>query len=131
MALADAGVPLVAPVAGTACAVLMGENGDSLVLADPSMAELEAAQLELRIAGTADAITASWVRTSMPVPIEVLEAAVARCAEDRPMAIAAVATIPVRPDRGPSTVTLPPLNPNQRGRFMGSQRPLAHLVVRG
>jgi polyribonucleotide nucleotidyltransferase len=58
LALMDAGVPLKAPVAGIAMGLIMGEGGNAVVLTDIAGQEDFMGDMDFKVAGTADGITA-------------------------------------------------------------------------
>ncbi len=58
LALMDAGVPIKAPVAGIAMGLIVGENGEHTVLTDIQGMEDALGDMDFKVAGTADGITA-------------------------------------------------------------------------
>jgi polyribonucleotide nucleotidyltransferase len=58
LALLDAGVPLKAPVAGIAMGLVMGEDGHAAVLTDIAGAEDHYGDMDFKVAGTKEGITA-------------------------------------------------------------------------
>jgi polyribonucleotide nucleotidyltransferase len=58
LALMDAGVPISAPVAGIAMGLIMGEDGNYRVLTDIAGQEDFMGDMDFKVAGTADGITA-------------------------------------------------------------------------
>ena len=58
MSLMDAGVPIKAPVAGVAMGLIMGEDGDYAVLTDIQGLEDHLGDMDFKVAGTAEGITA-------------------------------------------------------------------------
>ena len=58
LALMDAGVPIKAPVAGIAMGLITGPNGEAAVLTDIQGAEDHCGDMDFKVAGTADGITA-------------------------------------------------------------------------
>ncbi len=58
LALMDGGVPISAPVAGIAMGLITGENGVAKVLTDIQGAEDHAGDMDFKVAGTRDGITA-------------------------------------------------------------------------
>lgn len=58
MALMDAGVPMKKPVAGIAMGLCMGADGDYIVLSDISGEEDHFGDMDFKITGTADGVTA-------------------------------------------------------------------------
>jgi len=75
LALMDAGVPISAPAAGVAMGLVAGENGFT-VLSDISGTEDHCGDMDLKIAGTSDGITALQMDIKVPgINREMLEAA--------------------------------------------------------
>ena len=66
LALMDAGVPIKAPVSGVAMGLIMTEDGTPLVLTDIADAEDFAGDMDLKVAGTANGVTA--LQLDMKVP---------------------------------------------------------------
>ena len=58
LAMMDAGVPIKAPVAGIAMGLITGPNGEAAVLTDIQGAEDHCGDMDFKVAGTADGITA-------------------------------------------------------------------------
>lgn len=58
LALMDAGVPIKKPVAGIAMGLITGRNGDATILTDIQGAEDHSGDMDLKVAGTEDGITA-------------------------------------------------------------------------
>jgi len=58
LSLMDAGVPIKAPVAGIAMGVITGENGDHVILTDIEGMEDACGDMDFKVAGTAQGITA-------------------------------------------------------------------------
>ena len=58
LALMDAGVPIKAPVAGIAMGLVMGDDGSYTILTDIAGAEDHYGDMDLKVAGTRDGITA-------------------------------------------------------------------------
>jgi polyribonucleotide nucleotidyltransferase len=58
LSLMDAGVPLKKPVSGIAMGLVMGENGKHVILSDIQGAEDFAGDMDFKVAGTKDGITA-------------------------------------------------------------------------
>lgn len=58
LCLLDAGVPLKAPVSGIAMGLIMGENGEHIVLTDIQGQEDFLGDMDFKVAGTAEGITA-------------------------------------------------------------------------
>ena len=85
LALMDAGVPLKAPVAGVAMGLVMEEDGDRYaVLSDIAGAEDHYGDMDFKVAGTADGITALQMDIKMTgVPAEVMREALAQARAGR------------------------------------------------
>ena len=58
LALMDAGVPIKKPVAGIAMGLITGENGESAILTDIQGAEDHSGDMDFKVAGTPDGVTA-------------------------------------------------------------------------
>jgi polyribonucleotide nucleotidyltransferase len=58
LALLDAGVPLTSPVAGIAMGLVMGDDGEAVVLTDIAGAEDHYGDMDFKVAGTRQGITA-------------------------------------------------------------------------
>ena len=58
MSLMDAGVPITAPVAGIAMGLVMGDDGQYVILSDIAGAEDHAGDMDFKVAGTEKGITA-------------------------------------------------------------------------
>ena len=58
LAMMDGGVPIVAPVAGIAMGLITGTDGDAKVLTDIQGAEDHAGDMDFKVAGTRDGVTA-------------------------------------------------------------------------
>jgi polyribonucleotide nucleotidyltransferase len=58
LSLMDAGVPIKKPVAGIAMGLVLGENGKHVILSDIQGAEDFAGDMDFKVAGTKDGITA-------------------------------------------------------------------------
>ncbi len=58
LAMMDGGVPITAPVAGIAMGLITGENGVAKVLTDIQGAEDHAGDMDFKVAGTRDGVTA-------------------------------------------------------------------------
>lgn len=72
LALMDGGVPIKNPVAGIAMGVMFGEKGDYTVLTDIQGPEDEHGDMDFKVAGTKDGITAIQLDIkvgSIPVPV--------------------------------------------------------------
>ena len=85
LAMMDAGVPLKAPVAGVAMGLVMEEDGDRYaVLSDIAGAEDHYGDMDFKVAGTADGITALQMDIKMTgVPAEVMREALAQARAGR------------------------------------------------
>jgi len=76
LAMMDAGVPLKAPVAGIAMGLVTGDNGDVAILTDIAGAEDHYGDMDFKVAGTREGITALQMDIKQPnVSLEVLETA--------------------------------------------------------
>jgi polyribonucleotide nucleotidyltransferase len=83
MALMDAGVPTKAPVAGIAMG-LIGEGGKFLVLSDIQGLEDHLGDMDFKVTGTADGITALQMDNKLGgIPFEVLAKALEQAREGR------------------------------------------------
>ena len=83
LSLMDAGVPIKAPVAGIAMG-LVAEGDDFVVLTDIAGAEDHYGDMDFKVAGTEDGITALQMDIKQPnVSIEVLETALAQARKAR------------------------------------------------
>ena len=58
LSLMDAGVPITAPVAGIAMGLITGEDGNHAVLTDIQGAEDHTGDMDFKVAGTAEGVTA-------------------------------------------------------------------------
>ena len=85
LALMDAGVPLKAPVAGVAMGLIMEEGGSRYaVLSDIAGAEDHYGDMDFKVAGSANGITALQMDIKMAgVPTEVMREALAQAREGR------------------------------------------------
>jgi polyribonucleotide nucleotidyltransferase len=84
LALMDAGVPLVAPVAGIAMGLISDGDGRSVVLSDILGDEDHLGDMDFKVAGTRDGITAIQMDNKVgSLPHEVLEAALEQAREGR------------------------------------------------
>ena len=85
LAMMDAGVPLKAPVAGVAMGLVMEEDGDRYaILSDIAGAEDHYGDMDFKVAGTADGITALQMDIKMTgVPAEVMREALAQARAGR------------------------------------------------
>ncbi len=73
LALMDAGVPIKAPVAGIASGLMMNEKGDFKVLTDIQGPEDEHGDMDFKVAGTRDGITAIQMDVKVSgIPVNVL-----------------------------------------------------------
>lgn len=73
LALMDAGVPLLAPVSGVAMGLMIKEDGQPLILTDLQDAEDFAGDMDFKVAGTAEGITALQMDMKVPgLPVEIL-----------------------------------------------------------
>ena len=76
LAMMDAGVPIKAPVAGIAMGLVTGGDGDTAILTDIAGAEDHYGDMDFKVAGTRDGITALQMDIKQPnVSLEVLETA--------------------------------------------------------
>jgi polyribonucleotide nucleotidyltransferase len=83
LSLMDAGVPIIAPVAGIAMG-LIAEDGEFVTLTDILGAEDALGDMDFKVAGTADMITALQLDTKISgLPSEVLESALGQAREAR------------------------------------------------
>ncbi|MDR0397649.1 MAG: polyribonucleotide nucleotidyltransferase [Candidatus Nomurabacteria bacterium] len=83
MALMDAGVPLKRPVSGIAMGLMM-DNGTPYVLSDIADAEDFAGDMDFKVTGTTEGITALQMDMKVHgLPVEVLEKAIAQSTEGR------------------------------------------------
>ena len=84
LALMDAGVPLKAPVAGIAMGLIMGEDGNYAVLTDIAGQEDFMGDMDFKVAGTRDGITALQMDIKISgVSRELLERALAQAKDAR------------------------------------------------
>ena len=84
LALMDAGVPLIAPVAGIAMGLVTGEGDEPVVLTDIAGAEDHYGDMDFKVAGTRDGITALQMDIKQPnVSFSVLEKALAQAKKAR------------------------------------------------
>ena len=84
LALMDAGVPIEAPVAGVAMGLIMGEDGKYAVLTDIAGLEDALGDMDFKVAGTAEGITALQMDIKIKgITMEVLEAALAQARDGR------------------------------------------------
>ncbi len=84
LSLMDAGVPIKAPVAGVAMGLIMGENGNYKVLTDIAGLEDAMGDMDFKVAGTEQGITALQMDIKIQgIPMEVMRAAVAQARDGR------------------------------------------------
>ncbi len=73
LALMDAGVPIIAPVAGISCGLVTGDNGERLLLTDIIGAEDHYGDMDFKVCGTRDGITGFQLDLKLPgIPIDLL-----------------------------------------------------------
>jgi polyribonucleotide nucleotidyltransferase len=84
LALMDAGVPIKAPVAGISIGLVAGEDGKFAVLTDIQGMEDHYGDMDFKVAGTKDGITAIQLDIKVQnIGFEVIEAALAQAKEAR------------------------------------------------
>jgi len=84
LALMDAGVPITAPVAGIAMGLVMGEGGKYQVLTDIAGLEDGLGDMDFKVAGTAEGITALQMDIKVKgISMEVLERALSQARDAR------------------------------------------------
>jgi polyribonucleotide nucleotidyltransferase len=84
LALFDAGVPLAKPVAGIAMGLVMGEDGEYAILTDIAGAEDHHGDMDFKVAGTTDGITALQMDIKISgVTREVMKEALAQAKKAR------------------------------------------------
>ncbi len=84
LSLMDAGVPIAAPVAGVAMGLIMGEDGTYKVLTDIAGLEDAMGDMDFKVAGTAEGITALQMDIKIQgIPMEVMRNAVAQARDGR------------------------------------------------
>jgi polyribonucleotide nucleotidyltransferase len=84
LSLMDAGVPIKAPVAGVAMGLIMGEDGNYKVLTDIAGLEDAMGDMDFKVAGTEEGITALQMDIKIGgIPMEVMKAALAQAREGR------------------------------------------------
>ncbi len=84
LSLMDAGIPIKKAVAGTAMGLVTNDNGDYAVLTDIAGIEDAYGDMDFKVAGTADGITALQMDTKLKgVPSEILEKALYQAREAR------------------------------------------------
>lgn len=97
LSLMDAGVPIIAPVAGIAMG-LISLDGQFVSLTDILGAEDALGDMDFKVAGTADVITALQLDTKIEgLPSEVLSGALAQAKEARLAILAAMADVIAEP----------------------------------
>jgi len=101
LALMDAGVPIEAPVGGIAMGLIMGEDGKHAVLTDIAGVEDALGDMDFKVAGTAEGITALQMDIKVKgITIDVMKEALAQAKEARLTILETIkATLPEhRPD---------------------------------
>jgi len=84
LSLMDAGVPIKAPVAGIAMGLIMGEDGNYKVLTDIAGIEDALGDMDFKVAGTAEGITALQMDIKVKgINVEVMKEALAQAREAR------------------------------------------------
>lgn len=84
LALMDAGVPIKAPVSGVAMGLILKEDGQPVVLTDIADVEDFAGDMDFKITGTADGITALQMDMKVAgLPVEILATALAAARKGR------------------------------------------------
>ena len=84
LSLMDAGVPLKAPVAGISIGLIVGDDGKFVALTDIQGAEDHFGDMDFKVAGTAEGVTAVQVDIKVKhLTPEMIEAAVQRAREAR------------------------------------------------
>ena len=84
LALMDAGVPIETPVAGISVGLITGENGTFATLTDIQGMEDHFGDMDFKIAGTADGITAIQLDIKVEsIGFDIIEAALAQAREAR------------------------------------------------
>ncbi len=84
LALMDAGVPITRPVAGIAMGMMSNSNGDHKILTDIQGPEDHFGDMDLKVAGTTEGITAMQMDVKIEgAPVEVLMEAVKRAKKAR------------------------------------------------
>ena len=84
LALMDAGVPMKAPVAGISIGLVTGENDRFVTLTDIQGLEDHAGDMDFKVAGTAEGITAIQLDIKVKsISYEIIEAALAEAKEAR------------------------------------------------
>jgi polyribonucleotide nucleotidyltransferase len=84
LALMDAGVPITKPVAGVAMGLITGEEGKFQVLTDIQGIEDALGDMDFKVAGTSEFVTAIQLDTKLDgIPSSVLDAALTQAREAR------------------------------------------------
>jgi polyribonucleotide nucleotidyltransferase len=84
LSLMDAGVPIKAPVAGIAMGLVMGEDGNYKVLTDIAGIEDALGDMDFKVAGTAEGITALQMDIKIKgISLEIMQDALAQAREAR------------------------------------------------
>ena len=84
LALMDAGVPVKAPVAGISIGLITGENGEFATLTDIQGMEDHFGDMDFKVAGTAEGITAIQLDIKIEsIGMDVIEAALSQAREAR------------------------------------------------
>jgi polyribonucleotide nucleotidyltransferase len=98
LSLMDAGVPIKAQVAGVAMGLISGENGQYAILSDIQGVEDFLGDMDLKIAGTAQGVTAMQMDQKVHgLPFEVLAEALAQAREGRLHILQAMDAVIARP----------------------------------
>jgi len=84
LSLMDAGVPLKKPVAGIAMGLMIGESGNYKVLTDIQGPEDHHGDMDLKVAGTEDGVTAVQMDVKVDgLPIKIIEEAIGQAKKAR------------------------------------------------
>ena len=84
LALMDAGVPIKAPVAGISIGLVTGDNGERATLTDIQGVEDHTGDMDFKVAGTAEGITAIQLDIKVKkIDFDVIEAALEQAKETR------------------------------------------------
>lgn len=84
LALMDAGVPIRAPVGGVAMGLIQGNDGQLAILTDIEGIEDAFGDMDFKVAGTAQGITALQMDIKVPgIPLEVMEQALEQARQAR------------------------------------------------
>ena len=84
LALMDAGVPIKTPVAGISIGLITGQNGDFVTLTDIQGMEDHFGDMDFKVAGTAEGITAIQLDIKIKsIDFDVIEAALSQAREAR------------------------------------------------